>query len=126
MVQSRERWPISPPERKLIVDQSNDLTTEQSLTVVALLALVAVTSHVTEAAARVASLLATTAEPVATAETTLGAVAGNVTDAAALVALLTTAAAVTIAALGAVTGDVTNATAAVAGLFLGSRGTFAA
>lgn len=80
-----------------------------------------------EPTARVASLLASTTEAVAAAETTLGTVTRDVTDTAALVALLTTAAAVAIAAaLSAVTGDVADATAAVAGLFLGSRGAFPA
>jgi hypothetical protein len=105
-----------------------------ALTVVALLALGAVTAHVAEATARVAGGLAGTAAVSAlalavaatgTAEATtgsvaatLGAVAGNVTLLAALVALLAAGATAHSGAtiLGALTADVAGATAAVAGL----------
>lgn len=63
-------------------------------TVVALLALGAVTSHVTETTARVAGLLATTeatAESTSVATAALGAAARNVSNTTALVALLATA-----------------------------------
>lgn len=114
-----------------VTGQVTDLTA-----VVALLALRAVTAHVTETTARVASGLtgttistalatvsATTAEVAATVgATTLGAVAGNVTLLAALVALLTasTTAGGSATSLSALTADVTGTTAAVASL-LGLR-----
>lgn len=103
------------------------------LTVVALLALGAVTAHVTETTARVAGRLASTtvttgAGAVATTTSSkatiavaasLGAVAGNVTDLTALVALLaaaTTASHWGTAVLGALTRDVSSAAATVASL----------
>lgn len=101
--------------------------TRQSLTVVALLALGAVTSHVAEATARVAGLLTATGTAetttvtaaVAAVVTTLGAVTGDVADLSALVALLAaTATVVAVAALGALAGKVTGLTAAVARLLL--------
>jgi hypothetical protein len=104
-----------------------------ALTVVALLALGAVTAHVAEATARVAGGLAGTAavsalalavaatgtaEATSSVAATLGAVAGNVTLLAALVALLAAGATAHSGAtvLGALTADVASATAAVAGL----------
>lgn len=102
------------------------------LTVVALLALGAVTAHVTETTARVASGLtgstvtaaATAVSTTATAiaatavATALGAVAGNVTPLATLVALLATTSASHAGStlLGALTADVASTAAAVAGL----------
>jgi hypothetical protein len=105
----------------------------RALTVVALLALGAVTAHVAEATARVAGGLAGTAavsalalavaatgtaEATSSVAATLGAVAGNVTLLAALVALLAAGATAHSGAtvLGALTADVAGATAAVAGL----------
>jgi hypothetical protein len=112
-----------------------------SLTVVALLALGAVTAHVTEATAGVASGLAgttvsaltttvtaTATEAATVGATTLRAVAGNVTLLAALVALLTAGATTTgsTTSLGALTADVAGTTAAVAGLLSLGRGALAA
>jgi hypothetical protein len=118
------------------------------LTVVALLALGAVTAHVTETTARVAGGLASTSVATGTSGTTvasttaavatasstavataLGAVAGNVTDLAALVALLAAAATAThlgTAVLGALARDVAGTTAAVAGLLSLGRSAFTA
>ena len=100
------------------------------LTVVALLALGAVTSHVAEATARIAGLLPTTesASKSAAVATTLRTAACNVSDLAALVALLTTGrAAVAIrASLRAFTGDVATDAATVARLLLGGYGAFSA
>jgi hypothetical protein len=92
----------------------------EPLTVVALLAVGAVTGHVAETAARVASLLAATEATTATTSettsvaTTLGAVSGNVTDAATLVTLLAASWAVVFTGLRAFAGDVTDTTATVA------------
>jgi hypothetical protein len=92
----------------------------EPLTVVALLAVSAVTGHVAETATRVASLLAATEATTATTSettsvaTTLGAVSGNVTDAATLVALLAASWAVVFTGLRAFAGDVTDTTATVA------------
>jgi hypothetical protein len=119
------------------------------LTVVALLALGAVTAHVTETTARVAGGLASTSIATGTSgatvasttaavaaasstavATALGAVAGNVTDLAALVALLAAAAATAThlgtTVLGALARDVAGTTAAVAGLLSLGRGAFTA
>jgi len=113
--------------------------------VVALLALGAVTAHVTETTARVAgglasasvatgtATVASTAAAVSTSSTavaaTLGAVAGNVTDLTTLVALLAAAATAThlgTAVLGALARDVAGATAAVARLLSLGRSAFTA
>lgn len=90
---------------------------DERLTVVALLTLGAVTSHVAESTTRVASLRTTTIRTVATVVATLGAVAGNVANLAALVALLSTAGsteATTSTTLGAFTRKMAGHTAAVA------------
>lgn len=98
------------------------------LTVVALLALGAVTAHVAEAAARVAGLAATVAATKAaaavataeaTTEATLVAVASDVADLAALVALLAGSAAKatrTGSSIRALAREVVSGTAAVASL----------
>ena len=123
--------------------RTNDMLGRQ--TVVALLALGAVTAHVTETTARVAGSLASasvatgtatvasTAATVSTSSTavaaTLGAVAGNVTDLTTLVALLAAAATAThlgTAVLGALARDVAGATAAVARLLSLGRSAFTA
>ena len=106
------------------------------LTVVALLALGAVTRHVAVATARVASLatvlVTTTVSTLTTAVSTLlttvsaltgfGAVTGNVSDLAALVAFLATtghsARSSTGGGLGALAGNVTDLTTCVAGFVL--------
>ncbi|KAB8069965.1 hypothetical protein BDV29DRAFT_181772 [Aspergillus leporis] len=96
-------------------------------TVVALLTLSAVTSHVTEATARVAGLLTATKSTSVVA--TLRAVPCNVAHPAALVTLLatsSTAVAIARGSLGAFTRDMANAAAAVTGLLLGSYCTFTA
>lgn len=104
--------------------------------VVALLAVSAVTSHVAESTARVASLRAATTEAAAAAAAVatvvLAAVARNVSDLTALVAFLaatlaTLGAAVAVTTgLGAITRDVARLAAAVAGLLLGGQGALAA
>lgn len=105
----------------------------RQLTVVALLALSAVASHMAETAAGVASLLAPTvavaAITAALVAAGLGAVAGDVPDLTALVAFLATAGATVVIAggsLGALAGDVTDTTAAVARLLLRRGSAFAA
>ena len=125
--QSRETWPSSPPRNVSLAGDAWLKWIVTRLTVVALLALGAVTSHVTESAARVAGLLATTettAESTSVATTALGAAACNVSNSTTLVTLLATASASATAVaavnLGAFTRNVANATAAVAGLLLGS------
>ena len=126
--QSRETWPSSPPRNVSLAGDAWLKWIVTRLTVVALLALGAVTSHVTETTARVAGLLATTeatAESTSVATAALGAAARNVSNTTALVALLATADTSTrgtavAVSLGAFTRDVANATATVAGLLLGS------
>jgi hypothetical protein len=109
--------------------------TGRSLTVVALLTLSAITSHVAEATARVAGLLTATgtaktttvATAVATAVvTTLRAVTGDVANLSALVALLAATAVVAVAALGAFTRKVAGLSASVARLLLGGLLAFTA
>lgn len=102
-------------------------------TVVALLALSAVASHVAETAAGVAGLRTAAEAATVAAKPALGTVARDVTDLAALVAFLATAHAgaaaavhVTGAGLGAFTGDVARVAAAVAGLRLRGYGAFSA
>ena len=130
--QSRETCPISPPNDRLREKCFKIPTVEAArLTVVALLALGAVTSHVAEATARIAGLLPTTesASKSAAVATTLRTAACNVSDLAALVALLTTgraAVAISRANLGVFTGDVTTDAATVARLLLGGYGAFSA
>lgn len=102
-------------------------------TVVALLTLSAIASHMTEATARIASLLAAAAVAIATViASALMAVTSNVADLAALVAFLTAAcaaacaAAVAVVRLSAFARDMAYTAAAIAGLFLRSCSAFTA
>lgn len=103
-------------------------------TVVALLALSAVASHVAETAAGVAGLRTAAEAATVAAKPTLGTVARDVTDLAALIAFLAAAHAgaaaaavhVTGAGLGTFTGDVARVAAAVAGLRLRGYSAFSA
>lgn len=100
-------------------------------TVVALLALGAITGHVAETAARIASLLATTISATISASvaTTLGTAASNVSNLTAFVAFLTAGSssiAIGRTSLRAFTRDVASDAAPVARLLLGSYGAFSA